>query len=51
MQQQAMPIGTGGHISFDTIVPKATSTRHVAAAAFYHCLVLTTKDLLRVTQN
>ncbi|ESK86634.1 rad21 rec8 n terminal domain protein [Moniliophthora roreri MCA 2997] len=51
MQQQAMPIGSGGHISFDTIAPKATSTRRVAAAAFYHCLVLTTKDLLRVTQN
>ncbi|KAI3622725.1 rad21 rec8 n terminal domain protein [Moniliophthora roreri] len=48
MQQQAMPIGSGGHISFDTIAPKATSTRRVAAAAFYHCLVLTTKDLLRL---
>ena len=37
MQFQAMPTGTK-NISFDTIVPKAASTRHVAAAGFYHCL-------------
>lgn len=33
-QTAAQPEG----LSFDTIVPKATSTPHVAAAAFYHCL-------------
>ncbi|KIL70844.1 hypothetical protein M378DRAFT_66503 [Amanita muscaria Koide BX008] len=38
-------------LSFDTIVPKLTSSRHVAAAAFYHCLVLGTKDLLRFKQT
>ncbi|KAF8974045.1 hypothetical protein BDZ97DRAFT_1912480 [Flammula alnicola] len=27
-----------GRLTFDTIVPTTTSTRHVAAAAFYHCL-------------
>ncbi|KAJ4486110.1 Rec8 like protein-domain-containing protein [Lentinula aciculospora] len=50
MQQQAMPTGSGS-ISFDVVVPKLTSTRHVAAAAFYHCLVLTTKELLKVHQT
>jgi hypothetical protein len=25
-------------LTFDDVVPKSTSTRHVAAAAFYHCL-------------
>ncbi|KAA1471501.1 hypothetical protein DENSPDRAFT_776904 [Dentipellis sp. KUC8613] len=37
-------------LSFDDVVPKNTSTPHVAAAAFYHCLVLATKDLIRVVQ-
>lgn len=27
-----------GQLIFETVVPKSTSTRHVAAAAFYHCL-------------
>jgi len=27
-----------GQLTFETVVPKSTSTRHVAAAAFYHCL-------------
>ncbi|KAJ3799937.1 Rec8 like protein-domain-containing protein [Lentinula aff. detonsa] len=49
MQQQAMPAGSE-KILFDGVVPKLTSTRHVAAAAFYHCLVLATKDLLKVHQ-
>ncbi|KAJ3883395.1 Rec8 like protein-domain-containing protein [Lentinula edodes] len=49
MQQQAMPTGSE-NISFDVVVPQLTSTRHVAAAAFYHCLVLATKDLLQVHQ-
>ncbi|KAJ3790980.1 Rec8 like protein-domain-containing protein [Lentinula aff. detonsa] len=50
MQQQAMPAGSE-KILFDGVVPKLTSTRHVAAAAFYHCLVLATKDLLKVHQT
>ncbi|KIK70969.1 hypothetical protein GYMLUDRAFT_254265 [Collybiopsis luxurians FD-317 M1] len=50
MQQQAMPDGSES-ISFDVVVPKLTSTRHVAAAAFYHCLVLTTKKFLWVNQT
>ena len=37
MQMQTLPDPTEG-LSFDTIVPKQTSTRHVASAAFYHCL-------------
>ncbi|KAL0951212.1 hypothetical protein HGRIS_007935 [Hohenbuehelia grisea] len=37
MQLQTLPVGAAG-LAFDTIVPKASSTRHVAAAAFYHCL-------------
>lgn len=56
MQQQAMPIGSES-ISFNIVVPGMTSTRHVAAAAFYHCLgesfrffrwnhLLTTKSVL-----
>ncbi|KAF9526495.1 Rec8 like protein-domain-containing protein [Crepidotus variabilis] len=49
MQQQVLP-NVGDRLSFDTVVPKATSTRHVAAAAFYHCLVLATKHLVRLEQ-
>lgn len=37
MQQNTLPNITEG-LSFDTVVPKDTSTRHVAASAFYHCL-------------
>ncbi|KAI9444793.1 Rec8 like protein-domain-containing protein [Lactarius indigo] len=37
-------------IAFNNVAPRETSTRHVAAAAFYHCLVLTTKGVLRVNQ-
>jgi len=36
---------------FDAIVPGMTSTTHVAAAAFYHCLVLATKSFIRVDQS
>jgi meiotic recombination protein REC8 len=25
-------------LAFNNVVPRETSTRHVAAAAFYHCL-------------
>ncbi|KAI0068210.1 hypothetical protein BV25DRAFT_1911222 [Artomyces pyxidatus] len=49
MQMQTLQQPSDGLI-FDAIVPKATSTPHVAAAAFYHCLVLATKHLIRVEQ-
>ncbi|THH21523.1 hypothetical protein EW146_g23 [Bondarzewia mesenterica] len=49
MQSQSLPLASDG-LTFDDIVPKTTSTPHVAAAAFYHCLVLATKDLIRVVQ-
>ncbi|KAI0801231.1 Rec8 like protein-domain-containing protein [Fomes fomentarius] len=50
MQLQAFP-NADAEVSFDDVVPKATSTPRVAAAAFYHCLVLATKDLLSVRQE
>lgn len=37
MQYQSLP-SSAKYLSFDNVVPKTTSTRHVAAAAFYHCL-------------
>ncbi|TFK57093.1 hypothetical protein OE88DRAFT_1650669 [Heliocybe sulcata] len=37
MQIQSLPHGTDS-LTFDDVVPKDTSTPHVAAAAFYHCL-------------
>ena len=37
MQLSAFPSATS-ELEFDDVVPKATSTRRVAAAAFYHCL-------------
>lgn len=49
MQWQSLP-SSASSFTFDTVVPQATSTRHVAAAALYHCLVLATKDLLRLDQ-
>lgn len=48
MQFNAMP--SASSLSFDDVVPKATSTPHVASAAFYHCLVLATKNLIGVEQ-
>jgi hypothetical protein len=36
MQHQTLP--GGRDLTFETVVPRMTSTRHVAAAAFYHCL-------------
>ncbi|KAJ7092714.1 Rec8 like protein-domain-containing protein [Mycena epipterygia] len=50
MQLQGLPKNSVAELSFDAVVPMATSTRHVAAAAFYHCLVLATKDLLHLKQ-
>ncbi|TFK77110.1 hypothetical protein BDN72DRAFT_783898 [Pluteus cervinus] len=49
MQQQVRTDPFLG-LDFDDVVPAQTSTRHVAAAAFYHCLVLGTKDLLALKQ-
>ncbi|EPQ60648.1 hypothetical protein GLOTRDRAFT_124401 [Gloeophyllum trabeum ATCC 11539] len=49
MQLQSLPLNADS-LTFDDVVPKDTSTPHVAAAAFYHCLVLATKDLLRLDQ-
>lgn len=37
IQVNALPSGAAA-LKFDDVVPKDTSTRHVAAAAFYHCL-------------
>ncbi|KAI0655106.1 Rec8 like protein-domain-containing protein [Cubamyces menziesii] len=50
MQARAYPSATS-EVPFDDVVLKATSTRRVAAAAFYHCLVLSTKDLIAVGQK
>ncbi|KAJ8522580.1 hypothetical protein ONZ45_g871 [Pleurotus djamor] len=49
MQYQTLAGGVT-ELTFDDVVPKASS-RHVATAAFYHCLVLSTKKLLRVRQE
>ncbi|KAF9453831.1 hypothetical protein P691DRAFT_771123 [Macrolepiota fuliginosa MF-IS2] len=48
MQHQANP---GEDLKFATVVPNVSSTRHVAAAAFYHCLVLATKNLVSLKQK
>ena len=37
MQLNTFPSGTS-KLGFDDVVPKLSTTRHVAAAAFYHCL-------------
>ncbi|KAF9456189.1 Rec8 like protein-domain-containing protein [Collybia nuda] len=37
MQLHSLPL-SASNLDFDTIAPRGTSTRHVAAAAFYHCL-------------
>ncbi|KAJ3513821.1 hypothetical protein NLJ89_g2734 [Agrocybe chaxingu] len=50
MQYHTLP-KPDDRLTFETVVPKTTSTRHVAAAAFYHCLVLGTKNLLRLEQK
>lgn len=40
MQQQSLQASSTGAtgLPFDTVAPKLTCTRQVAAAAFYHCL-------------
>ncbi|KAF9056147.1 Rec8 like protein-domain-containing protein [Panaeolus papilionaceus] len=50
MQCQTLP-QPNGRLTFEKVTPQMTSTRHVAAAAFYHCLVLSTRDLLRLEQR
>ncbi|KAI0778213.1 Rec8 like protein-domain-containing protein [Trametes elegans] len=50
MQLRAFPY-ENAELTFDDVVPKATTTRRVAAAAFYHCLVLSTKNLMSVRQE
>ncbi|KAI0788425.1 hypothetical protein C8Q75DRAFT_768428 [Abortiporus biennis] len=50
MQLNAYP-RQSSTLTFDEVVPKGTSTSHVAAAGFYHCLVLATKDVLSVKQD
>ncbi|THH34077.1 hypothetical protein EUX98_g105 [Antrodiella citrinella] len=50
MQLNAFPTESNS-VGFDDIVPLETSTPHVAAAAFYHCLVLATKDAVRLEQD
>ncbi|OCH96110.1 hypothetical protein OBBRIDRAFT_718943 [Obba rivulosa] len=50
MQLQTFP-GSASTLSLDDVIPRATSTKRVAASAFYHCLVLATKDLITVSQT
>ncbi|KAI6133050.1 Rec8 like protein-domain-containing protein [Pisolithus croceorrhizus] len=50
MQYRSLP-SLSTHLIFDDVVPRASSTSHVAAAAMYHCLVLATKDLLALHQE
>ena len=45
MQARAYPSATS-EVPFDDVVPKTTSTRRVAAAAFYHCLGLSSLFLV-----
>jgi len=47
----AMPAGGGPSLPLSQIVPAYAKTRHVAANAFYNCLVLATKGLLGVQQD
>ncbi|KAF5317844.1 hypothetical protein D9611_014732 [Ephemerocybe angulata] len=49
-KMQYRSLQEGGRLTFDMVVPRDTSTRHVASAAFYHCLVLATKDFVRLEQ-
>ena len=47
MQLRANP-SANAELAFDDVVPKSTSTRRVAAAAFYHCLgTLSTPGAIR----
>ncbi|TDL28662.1 hypothetical protein BD410DRAFT_893626 [Rickenella mellea] len=50
MQLNTLP-GRANLLEFNDVVPILTSTPRVAAAAFYHCLVLATKDLVRLHQD
>lgn len=37
-KMQYRSLSEGVQLTFDMVVPRETSTRHVASAAFYHCL-------------
>ncbi|KAJ1311407.1 hypothetical protein OPQ81_009897 [Rhizoctonia solani] len=50
MQTRALSDPSSG-VMFSSIAPKESSTAHVAAAAFYHTLVLATKSAVRVKQT
>ncbi|QRV91011.1 cohesin subunit rad21 [Ceratobasidium sp. AG-Ba] len=49
MQERALADPSEG-VQFSSIAPVESSTTHVAAAAFYHTLVLATKSAVRVKQ-
>lgn len=46
MQLKTFPAATST-LTFDDVVPRQTSTPHVAAAAFYHCLGMSARVLSR----
>ncbi|KAL5534409.1 hypothetical protein ACEPAG_871 [Sanghuangporus baumii] len=50
MQAQGLS-GNRTTLGFNDVVPAQTSSRRVAAAAFHHCLVLATKDLITINQG
>ncbi|KAL5495434.1 REC8 [Sanghuangporus weigelae] len=50
MQAQGLS-GNRTTLDFNDVVPAQTSSRRVAAAAFHHCLVLATKDLIIINQG
>ncbi|KDQ09253.1 hypothetical protein BOTBODRAFT_37164 [Botryobasidium botryosum FD-172 SS1] len=50
IQLEALP-GDATSITFKEVVPVEVSTPRVAAAAFYHTLMLATKDLIQVEQQ
>lgn len=50
MQRKALA-GPFADLTFEHIIPKQSSTRHIAASGFYHCLVLATKDLAHLEQS
>ncbi|KAL5519112.1 REC8 [Sanghuangporus vaninii] len=50
MQAQGLS-GNRITLDFNDVVPTQTSSRRVAAAAFHHCLVLATKDLITINQG
>ncbi|EJT97869.1 hypothetical protein DACRYDRAFT_119082 [Dacryopinax primogenitus] len=52
MSQHGLPPGAGPTgITLDGVLPEGAKTKHVAASAFYNCLVLATKSLITVEQD